>query len=341
MPLLRYLSLLDFDDAWLQGLAADVPGVDVRQVKAVDAGDVPDDVWAEVEVLHTTSVLPRPGQAPNLRLIQLDTSGCDHLRTEWVWTSTVPIASIGGVSPVPLAEYVMFMILGFAHRLPELRALWTDPQWPTPEQRWQRFGPRPLAGATVGILGYGRIGREVGRLARAHGMHVLATSRTAAPAADGGLYYDPTRPAGASAYAGVELSGPGGLRGVLERSDYVVVLLPLTDATRGTLDAAVLGWMKPGSVLVNVSRGGIVDEAALAESLREGRLAGAALDVFESEPLPASSPWWGMPGVVATPHVSGLAVDYGDHVRAIVGENLRRLLAGEPLLNQVDRERGY
>ena len=340
----HYLSLLDFDDAWLDGLRAAVPGLEVRQVpSARSAADVPDDVWASVELLHTTSVLPEPGQAPALRCVQLDTSGCDHLRDTWLWRSDVPIATIGGVSPVPLAEYVLLMVLGLAHRLPELRRFWQDPQWPTPEERWARFGPRAVAGTTMGIVGYGRIGREIGRLARAHGMQVLAVSRSGRPPAPEahGLFHDPRREPLEASYDAVELCGSDGLHEVLSRSDHVVVVVPLTPETTGLVDEKAVRAIKPGAVLVNVARGGIVDEQAVADALADGHLSGAALDVFDDEPQPADSPWWDAPGVLATPHVSGLAPDYREQVQLIVAENVRRLLDGRPLVNQVDRVRGY
>jgi phosphoglycerate dehydrogenase-like enzyme len=340
----HYLSLLDFDEPWLDALRTSTPGLRVTQVHmAASADEVPDEVWADVEVLHTTSVLPAPGQAPNLRWVQLDTSGCDHLRDTWLWRSDIPISTIGGVSPVPLAEYVLLMVLGLAHRLPELRAFWQDPQWPSPDERWRRFGPRPVAGTTMGIVGYGRIGREIGRLARAHGMTVVATSRTGRPLAPEthDLFHDPGRQPLDAAYDGVELFGSDGLHEVLGRSDHVVVVVPLTDETTGLVDEKAVRAIKPGAVLVNVARGGIVDERAVAAALADGHLSGAALDVFDEEPQPAGSPWWSAPGVLATPHVSGLAPHYRDQVQVIVAENLRRHLAGEPLVNQVDRVRGY
>jgi len=139
----------------------------------------------------------------------------------------------------------------------------------------------------------------------------------------------------------VELFGSDGLHEVLGRSDHVVVVVPLTDETAGLVDEKAVRAIKAGAVLVNVARGGIVDERAVADALADGHLSGAALDVFDDEPQPADSPWWNARGVLATPHVSGLAPDYRDQVQVIVAENVRRHLAGEPLVNQVDRVRGY
>ncbi len=181
-----------------------------------------------------------------------------------------------------------------------------------------------LDGATVGILGLGAIGHSVARRCKALGMRVIGTRRSAEPleAVD-------------------EVLGPEGTRRVLAESDVVVVVLPLTPETRGSLDAEALAAMKPRGLLVNVARGGIVDEAALARALEEGHLGGAAVDVFEEEPLPATSPLWTARNALVTPHVAGLARDYMSRVGRIFFENIRRLEKGEPLLNEVDRSRGY
>jgi phosphoglycerate dehydrogenase-like enzyme len=135
--------------------------------------------------------------------------------------------------------------------------------------------------------------------------------------------------------------GPEGLREVLESSDYVVLTLPLVPSTRGILGRRELEWLKPGAVVVNVGRGGLVDEGALVEALREGRLRGAALDTFAAEPLPPDSPLWELPNVLISPHVAGSFHGYMDRVVELFCENLRRYLAGEPLQNVVDREAGY
>ena len=138
-----------------------------------------------------------------------------------------------------------------------------------------------------------------------------------------------------------EVLDSGGTERVLAESDYVVVILPLTPETRGSLDAATLSKLKPEAVLVNMARGGIVDQAAIATMLREKRLRGAALDVFDEEPLPASSPLWDVPNLVVTPHVAGFTRDYLPDSFGIFAENLRRLERGDPLVNEIDRARGY
>lgn len=321
----RYVSLLSFSDAWLDRLRAAAPDVEVRQFPNARVADLPGDVRRTMTVLHTSTELPDPATTPALRLVQLDTSGVDHVHGTPLWRSGVPIATIGGVSPMPLAEYVLFMVLGFAHRMPALLGMRAAKFWPSPAERWERMMPAPLAGATLGVVGYGRIGREIGRQASAQGMHVLGINRLGRPAPN-----DPT-----------EVVGVDALGEAVRRCDYLVVICPLTDATRGLIDKSVIESMKPGTVLVNVARGGIVDEAALLAAVRSGQLAGAALDVFDEEPLPFDSPWWDEPTVVVTPHVAGLAPRYDYQVLEIVAANLHRLADGSGMINLVDRDAGY
>ncbi|MFG3101404.1 D-2-hydroxyacid dehydrogenase [Streptomyces sp. NPDC048182] len=335
MSTVHYLSTLSFPDAWLDRLRERHPRLEVTQITADSAADVPAEVWARTQVLHTGGVFPGAGQAPRLEWIQLDTSGADHLKDTPVWQLPVPITSIGGISPVPMAEYVLMMVLGLAHRLPRAMAVQRSAVWPSLGERWDTLMPRTLRGATLGVIGYGRIGQEIGRLARAHHMDVLGLKRQRTARA--GAYF------GASARdeAEAEIYTPDRLHDFLARCDFLVVTCPLTEETRGMVDAAALAALKPGAMVVNVARGGIVDEDALLRALRSGHVAGAALDVFDEEPLSPDSPWWTEPGVLLTPHVAGFAPDYAEQVLRLVGENVGRHLAGADLLNLVDRGRGY
>ena len=333
----NYLSTLRFSGDVLDAIARAVPGVEVVQRTLESSDDLTAEEWAEVDVLHTSAVFPDPAVATRLRWIQLDTSGAEHLREHPVWASAVPVTTLGGVSPVPLAEYVLWAILGAAHRLPGLLRVKESGHWPDPLTRWDTLMPAPVRGATVGIIGYGRIGREIGRLAGAFGMHVLGLSRSAGTEKRGAHHYG----AASDNDDGVELLGPAGLPDLMARSDYVVVVVPLTDETAKMVDADALERAKPGSVLINVARGGIVDEHALRDQLRSGRIRAAVLDVFDCEPLAPDDAWWTEPNVFVTPHVSGLSPAYEAGVLDIVGENLRRLVRGEALMNLVDRARGY
>nr|WP_237551394.1 D-2-hydroxyacid dehydrogenase [Streptomyces sp. SID8367] len=227
------------------------------------------------------------------------------------------------------------MLLGLAHRLPRAIEVQQSGTWPSLSERWNTLMPRRLRGATVGVVGYGRIGHEIGRLAGEFGMTVLGLKRGRATRA-GEFFGTPAEGSGQA-----ELYTPDALHAFMNRCDYLVVTCPLTDETRGMIDAAALGALKDGAMVVNVSRGGIVDESALRAGLRSGRIAGAALDVFDEEPLPADHHWWTEPGVILTPHVAGFAPDYEEQTLELVGANVERFLAGRELLNLVDRTRGY
>ncbi|MFF3172205.1 D-2-hydroxyacid dehydrogenase [Streptomyces sp. NPDC057900] len=332
----HYLSTLSFPDWWLDRLRARHPGLTVTQIQAKSAADIPDEVWRRTEILHTGSVFPESADAaPHLRWVQLDTSGADHLKGTSAWDLPVPLTSIGGISPVPMAEYVMMMLLGLAHRLPRAIEIQQGGVWPSLEERWNTLMPRRLRGATVGVVGYGRIGQEIGRLAGQFGMTVLGLKRGRGTRA-GEFFGSPATDA-----AQAELYTPDELHAFLGRCDYLVVTCPLTEETRGMIDASALDALKDGAMVINVSRGGIVDEDALRAGLRSGRVAGAALDVFDEEPLPDGHFWWREPGVLLTPHVAGFAPDYEEQTLELVGTNVERYLTGRELVNLVDRTHGY
>ncbi len=212
--------------------------------------------------------------------------------------------------------------------------------WPPDEQRWPLFVPTEVRGATLGIIGYGSIGRELARIAKsAFAMTVLAGKRDPSRRADDGYCLPGTGdPEGALPD---EWLGHGQLDSLLARSDVVVLCAPLTAETRGLINAEALRRMKPSAYFINVGRGASVDEAALARALREKRIAGAAVDVFEQEPPPAGHPLYGLDNVIVSPHVSGFLPSYDEKCSVLFAENLRRYRAGEPLLNLVDRARGY
>jgi phosphoglycerate dehydrogenase-like enzyme len=226
------------------------------------------------------------------------------------------VTTASGVHAGPLAEFAILGMLAFAKDLPTLQR----------DQRERRWGEqRPvgeLRGQTLLLVGVGEIGTETARLASAFGMHVLAVKRTlegAVPHVD-------------------ELHPVSELRALVGRADAIVVTLPATDATRGLLDAETLAAVKPGAVLVNVGRGAVIDEEALAERLQDGTLGGAALDVFAEEPLPADSPLWGLENVIVTPHSIALVEAEEERIVELFADNLRRRLAGAPLRNALDPE---
>jgi phosphoglycerate dehydrogenase-like enzyme len=199
------------------------------------------------------------------------------------------------------------------------------------EQRahsWERCAIETLTGKTLGVVGLGNVGRSVARLATPFGMRVIGMRRTPV--------------AGDHAADGVTaVYGPEGLASVLRESDYLALCVPHTSETVGMLGAAEIASIKPGAVLINIARGSVVDEPALIEALRSGRLRGAALDVVPREPLAADSPLWDMPNVLITPHSMSTGVDENDRLTTLFCDNLRRYLAEQPLHNLIDKVRGY
>ena len=196
-----------------------------------------------------------------------------------------------------------------------------------------------LRGSTVGIVGYGSIGRQVARLAAAFGASVLGTKRNLMNPADMGYLEDEMGDPGGALFT--RLYPPEALRSMLKECDYAVVCVPLTSSTKGLVGKDQLAAMKSTAFLVDVSRGGIVDHPALISALSEGKLAGAALDVFPEEPLSPESQLWQMPNVIITPHVAGFSADYNARAVTMFIENLKRYLAGDEMLNGVDFDREY
>ncbi len=283
-------------------------------------GDL-DTLLADTEIiLSARRLLPDLiKRAPRLRWVQLPFAGVDWVTKSDLWkASKVHITSAAGISAQPIAEYILMMMLAHAKDL--RRVLESQAS-----AKWDRINMGQLRGKTLGILGFGAIGKEIARLAQALGMVVLATKRTLR--SNSGLP-DWVFPIDQ-------------MPRVLAESDYVLLSVPATPETVGMIGPKELAAMKPGGVLINISRGDVVYEGALIEALQGAHLGGAALDVFQVEPLPQDSPLWQMPNVVISSHIAGLFEDYDGAVVELFAANLVRYLDGEPLLNLVDRRAGY
>ncbi|MHB8620206.1 MAG: D-2-hydroxyacid dehydrogenase [Chloroflexota bacterium] len=253
-----------------------------------------------------------------LRWLAVLTAGVEHLLTPALLSRGITVTNSKGVYAVTVAESSMAMLLAIAKRLPELFVAQAEHRWEHGLQGDQ------VRGKTLGIVGLGGIGREAARLAKAFGLRVLGLRRSTEPSE----HVD-------------RLLTPAGLPDLLAESDYVLLAAPVTAETRHMIGAAELKMMKPHAWLINVGRGALIDDDALLAALRGGTIGGAALDVFQQEPLPAGHPYWSMPNVIVTPHVANpldwsirYAVDF-------FAENLARFAAGQPLQNQVDLTLGY
>ena len=310
--------------------------ITVHPAKSIE--EVPDDLWGRCEVLYTDRLIPDAELAPNLRWIQHHYAGLDPtVGFPPVDRSDTIITTLSGAATSQIAEYVLSMLLAFGRQLPALSAQQKKAEWP--KDRWERFKPRELRNSTVGIVGYGSIGRQVARLLHEFGATVLATKNDAMHPGDSG--YTPEGSGDPDGDLVHRLYPAQAIKSMAKDCDFIVVCVPLTEKTRGLVNTEVLAVCKPSTYLVDVSRGGIVDHPALIKALNERKLAGAALDVFPEEPLPTKSPLWGMPNVILTPHIAGVSGHYDERAMTLFAENLSRYLADLPLYNIFNPQRGY
>jgi phosphoglycerate dehydrogenase-like enzyme len=329
------LVTMPFSAAQLERLRAVSPALAVRR-------DDPERTdYSTVRVLYAGAPPRDLHRAPRLEWVQVHMAGVNALYDHPLYRdSAIPIATTSGVHAAAIAEYAIAVLLALAHRVPRMVEWKAKGRWPPDLERWPLFVPTELRGATLGVIGYGSIGRELARIAKtAFGMTILALKRDPSRRADDGY-----RLAGTGDPDGAlpsEWFGPDRLHALLAHADVVVNAAPLTAATRGMLGARELHAMKRTAYFINVGRGASVDEAALVHALRDGVIAGAAVDVFAEEPPPAGHPLYALDNVVLSPHVSGFLPSYDDKCTDLFAENLRRWLAGAPLLNLVDRAQGY
>jgi phosphoglycerate dehydrogenase-like enzyme len=279
--------------------------------------------------------------ARRLRWLHAPSAGVGAFLTPSLRALNPAVTNSRGVHAVPIAEHVLGMLVALVRRF---RASVVEQTTTGMRRETWWIGPAipdELCGRTLGLFGYGAIGREVARRALACGMRVLPLRRHPgrAPAWDPALLAALGLPLEEPA---VEPAlGPGDLGRLLAESDAIVICAALTGETEGVFDAEALARMKPGAHLVNIARGKIVRESALVDALRSGRLDGAALDVFEREPLPPDSPLYTLENVLLTPHVSGLSRGFWPRAMRLFRANLERDGTGLPLLNRVDVARGY
>jgi phosphoglycerate dehydrogenase-like enzyme len=334
------LATLDLSKDSRKRIAAAGDGIHLTVIPTDDPDKVPDERWAETDILYTWNVLPEPEKAPNLKWIQFNSAGVDSfLDHPLLARDDLAATSMSGAITSQIAEYVLMTMLAFGQRLPRLLDLQKKHTWPVAEEKWQRLRPLELRDSTVGILGYGSIGRQVARLLQPFGAQVLAAKHDIMHPEDTG--YTPEGMGDPQGDFFHRLYPIEALHSLLAASDFVVTALPLTDETHHILDAKAFEAMKETAFLVNVGRGELVDESALVTALKDGKLAGAALDVVEKEPLPKDSPLWDLENVILSPHVSGMGSHVEEETVSLFVANLNRYLTNLPLYNQINLQRGY
>ena len=263
-------------------------------------------------------------EGPGLRWVHSGAAGVRGSLTREMRESDVVFTNSAGIHGPPVAETVIGYLLHFARGLDYAVRSQAEARWDKRVFDGADAPVRELGDSTVGVIGLGGIGREVAWRARALGARVVAVRRRPEPV------------------EGVELlHGDGAVDRLLVESDYVVLTVPETRETTGLIDADALARMPEHAVLVNVSRGGLIDDEALVAALQAGTLRGAALDAFSTEPLPADDPLWTAPRTLVTPHTSAYTHRFWDREAELLVENLRRYLRGEPLRNVVDKAAGY
>ncbi len=250
-----------------------------------------------------------------LKFVQSLGTGVDGIADRPGLNKSVPVASMRGMHGPQMSELAFMVMLSLNRNFPK-----------TIENQknhvWDRWEPRVLYKKTVGLLGVGMIAEDMAKRCKAFDMKVVGISNSS------------------RAVENVdEMRGRDNLAKAVEDLDYLIVLAPMTPENKNLIDAKILAAMKPSAYLVNIARGGILDDAAIMEALKSGSLAGAALDVFEQEPLPSDSPFWDVPNLIITPHNAGMSETYAEQAMPIIEANLRAFLAGKPedMVNAVER----
>jgi phosphoglycerate dehydrogenase-like enzyme len=274
----------------------------------------------EIDGVFTEEALPDSlvEQMPNLQWLHVTRGGVSAYLTAGVKARPIQITGSKGIHGAVFSEFALACILALVKKLPECMQA-------QKQKKWQRLVPVELEGKTLGIVGLGTAGSELARKAKALGMRVVATKRTPSPKPD---YVD-------------ELGTPDFLPRLLAESDFIVLLLASVPSTFNIIGEHELRMMKRTAYLINLTGGRAIEEALLVRALKEGWIAGAALDAFARQPLPEDSELWNLPNVIITPRIGGITSEKWPAMLPIFRDNLRRFIAGEPLRNLVDKELGY
>ena len=294
-----------------------------RNQQVPETQEALDTLLAQAEVIFTTVLIPDDllSRTPRLKWIHLGGTGIDSYLSAGIFESKIMITNSRGALAIPIAEHVLGLMLMLAKNVVRLLGNKQD-------RRWERFVTMELRDRTVGIIGLGAVGSEIARLTKGIGMRVIATRRSATKRESSVFDVDELYPCS-------ELSQ------MLSESDFVVIAVPLTAETRRMIGETELRVMKSTAYLINIGRGHIVDQSALIKALKQGGIAGAGLDVFETEPLPDDNELWELSNVILSSHMAAATGRRSHRVVGMFCENLRRYLADEQLLNVIDRQKGY
>ncbi|MFW6409479.1 MAG: D-2-hydroxyacid dehydrogenase [Halanaerobiales bacterium] len=313
----------DIKDKYIEKMKKTVQPLEV--VRSVDSDSLKREIVdTDILVSFGAPDLEIMDRAENLKWIQSWTAGVDVFTgpdyLQFLIENEIILTSMSGVHSNIIAEHTMGFLINFSRRF-------CDFHQQQQNQVWQQLKVDQLEGRTLGVVGLGSIGREIAARGKAFKMTVIGSKRNVEK----------------KVKAVDELYSPDELSELLRKSDYVVCIVPLTDETAGMFGKEEFKAMKDSAYFINVGRGEVVDQDALIEALKQGRIAGAGLDVFDKEPLPEDSPLYRLKNVIITPHVAGVFPDYNQKAIKILNENLKKFYAGDfgQMVNMVDYNRGY
>ena len=310
---------------------------------------VPIEIWQTITLLITSRVFPACAAAiPNLKWLHLFSAGSDQLPSTNILPSRVRVSTSSGIHTSQIPEWIFAYMLQHTHRFTSVHQLRRERRWPDRPQRSELFSSPDLRNKTIGLVGYGPIARQTAALGHAFGMQCLAYTssekNSLATRKSTGVFQLSGIPGDPDGILPVRYyHGKDGLHELLQRSDFIVLSVPLTADTMNLLSTQEFKLMKPNAYVINISRGAVIDQAALIEALQRNQIAGAALDVVFPEPLPTDSPLWHLNNVFLSPHVSGFVENYFSRVVEVWEQNWKGLVDGQEHLfvNEVQRERGY
>ena len=314
------------------------PDLRINVMPVEKASDIPEDQWERTEILFTDDALPDLDHSQNLKWVQFASSGIDQWIDNPLFSNQeIQFTTLSGAAVSQMAEHAVMMMLALGHKIQGLMASQKKSDWP--KDRLERFLPVELRGGTVGIVGYGSVGRQIAHLLQPFGATILALKRDGKSTDDKGYIVEGLGDTNGDL---VHRIYPGeAIRSMLKLSDFIVVCLPLTKQTNNLINASVISSIKNGAYLINISRGKIIDHPSLIKALQDGKLAGASLDVFPEEPLPSDNPLWGMQNVIISPHIADNSKNFESQACELFSENLHRFLGGLPLYNLFNLELGY
>jgi phosphoglycerate dehydrogenase-like enzyme len=316
-----FINAVTLNEKNLKRIKEAAPGAELMIIKNKQEWESRIHEFSEkAEVIFGRLAPARYRELPNLRWAQQDFAGTDWLlKFPDIIEKDFILTNASGVHAIPIAEHILGLMLALARDIPLSIRNQGDHQWTRSVRVVE------LEGATLGVIGLGKIGEKTAEKAKGLNMRVLAMRRN---------------PERSSPYVD-RMYGTEGLMELLSQSDWVLISAPMTPETKGMIGEKELRGMKKSAHVINIARGSIIQEKALIKALQEGWIAGAGLDVFETEPLPPDSLLWDLENVIITGHYAGSTPFYFDRVMEIFLENLRHYQCGEPLINVVDKQRGY